>query len=312
NNFLILAILAIVFLFTYYPIISEIFTGERGFVGAPVYEQALAPLFGALVLLMGVAPLTMWYRSSPKRIGMSLRWPAVVAVVLTGVIIAFGVRNWTGLVGFGIVIFSTILTLLEFWKGTRARMKRGESIFVAFLRLMSRNRRRYGGYWIHIGVLVMAFGIVGVEWYQEETQILLTVGDTVEMGRYELQFTGMTQYPGADDLLITEAAVDVYENGKFVRSINPRTELYTRTGQPMTIPGARSTIFEDLYVIVVNWEPMSTQAATFRIFHNPLINQVWAGGFIFVFGTLIAAWPAAAPRAAAVRRKKPQQLVATD
>ncbi|MCP5099539.1 MAG: cytochrome c biogenesis protein CcsA, partial [Chloroflexi bacterium] len=161
NNFLILAILAVVALFTNYPIISELFTGERGFVGAPVYEQALAPLFGALVLLMGVAPLTMWYRSSPKRIGMSLVWPAVVATVLTGVIVAFGVRNWTGLVGFGIVIFSTILTLLEFWKGTRARMKRGESIFVAFLRLMSRNRRRYGGYWIHIGVLVMAFGIVG-------------------------------------------------------------------------------------------------------------------------------------------------------
>lgn len=304
NNFLFLAILAVVFLFTKYPILSELFTGEKGFVGPPVYEQALAPLFGLLVLLMGVAPLTMWYRSSAERIGMALRWPALAATVIVGILAALGVPSWTGLVGFWIVTFSAILTVLEFWKGTRARMGRGEAFWTAFANLMARNRRRYGGYWIHIGVIVMAFGIIGVEWYQQETQIRLNVGETLSLGRYETQFIGMRQYPGPDDLIITEATLDVYENGRFVTTLYPRSEFYTRTGQPMTIPDARSTIFEDFYTLLINWEDVSANSATFRVYLNPLINWVWAGGFIFVFGTLVAAWPERQTAATAVSRRR--------
>ena len=291
NNFLILAILAVVFLFTNYPILSELVTGEKGFVGPPVYEQALAPLFAALLLLMGIAPLTMWYRTSLKRLEMGVRWPALTATVVTIITAVTGITYWAALLGVWIVAFSTFLTVAEFWKGTRARMRRGENPWTAFTRLMSRNRRRYGGYWIHIGVLVMALGIIGVEIFQEETQIRLTVGESISLGRYEAVFLGAERYPGPDDLLITEATLDVYENGRFITQLKPRTELYTRTQQPMTIPDARSTPFEDFYTLMVNWEPTSADQATFRIFLNPLINWVWAGGFIFVFGTLIAAWP---------------------
>ncbi|MFN2173953.1 MAG: cytochrome c-type biogenesis CcmF C-terminal domain-containing protein, partial [Candidatus Promineifilaceae bacterium] len=291
NNFLIIAILAIVFLFTYYPIISELFTGEKGFVGPPVYERALAPLFALLLLLMGVAPLTMWYRSSLKRIEMSIRWPALVATIFVAVLFAFGVRSWGALLGFWIVGFSGILTVLEFWKGTRARMRRGESAGSALSNLLSRNRRRYGGYWIHIGVLVMAFGIIGTELFQQQTQIRLQSGESVSLGNYEMVFNQVERYPGPDDLVITEATVDVYQNGELVRTLHPRTELYTRTMQPMTIPNARSTISEDFYVLLVDWEPVSPDEATFRIFLNPLINWIWAGAIIFAIGTLIAAWP---------------------
>ncbi|MCB9421301.1 MAG: heme lyase CcmF/NrfE family subunit [Ardenticatenaceae bacterium] len=291
NNFLILAILAVVFFLTNYPILSELVTGEKGFVGPPVYEQALGPLFLLLVLLMGVAPLTMWYRSSLKRLGKAILWPIVAATVTVVVLIVFNIRNWAALLGFWAVVFSTILTLVEFWKGTSARMKRGESLPIAFSNLLARNRRRYGGYWIHMGVLVMAIGIIGVEVYQEETQIRLDSGESVSIGRYEMVFNEVTRYPGPDDLLITEANVDVFDNGRFVKTLTPRTELYTRTGQPMTIPDIRGTIAEDFYVILVNWEPTSANQATFRIFLNPLVNWIWAGGIIFVLGTLIAAWP---------------------
>jgi cytochrome c-type biogenesis protein CcmF len=305
NNFLILAILLVVFLFTNYPILSELITGERGFVGPPVYEKALAPLFLMLVLLMGLAPLTTWYRSSPKRIGMSLRGPALAALIFIGVLFAFGIRGWGALLGFWVVSFSLILTLLEFWKGTRARMKHGQNAWVAFSGLMARNRRRYGGYWIHLGVIIMAFGIIGVEVFQKETQIQLAVGETASLGQYEMQFLGATRYPGPDDLLITEATVDVYDNGKYVGQLKPRTEFYTRTQQPMTIPSARSTITEDFYVLMVNWEPATADQATFRIYLNPLINWVWAGGFIFILGTLIAGWPDVAVKRTVVKRPRP-------
>ncbi len=311
NNFLILAILLVVFLFTNYPIFSELVTGEKGFVGPPVYEQALAPLFVVLLLLMGVAPLTMWYRSSAERIGMMLRWPALAALVFIGILFALGIRGWGALLGFWVVSFSLILTLLEFWKGTRARMKRGDNAWVAFSGLMARNRRRYGGYWIHLGVIVMGFGIIGVEIFQQQTQIRLAVGETAALGHYEMQFLGATRYPGPDDLLITEATVDVYDNGRYVGQLKPRTELYTRTNQPMTIPSARSTITEDFYVLMINWEPTTADQATFRIYLNPLINWVWAGGFIFVIGTLIAAWPDPVAERSLVRRPR-QATVPTD
>lgn len=313
NNFLILAILAVVFLFTNFPIISELFTGERGFVGPPVYEQALGPLFAALVLLMGVAPLTMWFRGSAQRLGKAMLWPAVLATVAVVVMFVLDIRIWAALLGFWLVIFSTILTGLEFVKGTRARMKRGENMFAAYSNLMARNRRRYGGYWIHIGVLVMAVGVIGVELFQQETQQQLQVGDTLSLGRYELQFLGVQQRPGPDDLIITEATIDVYADGRFVKTLIPRRELYTRTGQPMTIPSARSTIWEDFYVLLAE-QPTSPNTIVLRVFLNPLINWVWAGGFIFIFGTLIAAWPdAVEDKITAVQaRRRPVAVVSGD
>jgi cytochrome c-type biogenesis protein CcmF len=291
NNFLILAILGIVFLFTYYPIFSELVTGEKGFVGPPVYERALAPIFALLVLLMGVAPLTMWYRSSLKRIEMAVIWPAAATTIFVGILFALGLRGWGAVIGVWVVSFATILTLLEFWKGTRARMRRGEKGWTAYSRLLSRNRRRYGGYWIHMGVLVMAFGIIGVELFQQETQMRLQSGESISLGNYEMVFQQVERYPGPDDLVITEASVDVYRDGNLVRTLTPRSELYTRTMQPMTIPNAISTIGEDFYILLVDWEPLTPDAATFRVYLNPLINWVWAGGLIFVIGTIIAAWP---------------------
>lgn len=312
NNFLILAILAVVFLFTNYPILSELVTNEKGFVGPPVYEQALGPLFGVLVVLMGIAPVTMWYRTSAKRIEMAIRWPALAALIFVAALAIIAIRDWKALLGLWIVSFAAVLTLLEFWKGTRARMKRGEKPWTAFSNLMARNRRRYGGYWIHMGVIVMGFGIIGMELFQEQTQIRLDVGDTVSLGRYEMQFLGAERFPGPDDLLITEATVDVYDNGRYIGQLSPRTELYTRTNQPMTIPDARETISEDFYVLMVNWEPTSADSATFRIFLNPLVNWVWAGGFIFILGTLIAAWPDKREEMVTVARPHQAVLAAGD
>lgn len=291
NNFVFLGIMFATFWGTNYPIISELFTGERVTVGPPFYNKVNGPLFAILLLLMGVAPLTMWYRSSAKRIGMMVRWPALAALLVVGALFALGVHGWAALLGMWIVAFSLILTVLEFWKGIRARMKRGERPWSAFSNLMKRNRRRYGGYWIHVGVLVMAFGIIGSYFFQQQTQIRLQSGESAQLGSYEMTFNGVRQYPGPDDLQIKEASLAVSKNGRSVTELNPRTELYTRTGQPMTIPSARSTVGEDFYVIMVNWENVTANAATFRLYLNPLINWVWAGGFVFILGTLIAAWP---------------------
>jgi cytochrome c-type biogenesis protein CcmF len=252
----------------------------------------------------------MWYRTSIQRLGRASLWPAVGSTVFIVVLFIFGVRLWPALLGFWLVTFSAVLTVMEFVKGTRARMRKGESAWTAFSTLTARNRRRYGGYWIHMGVLIMAFGIVADGIYQTETQIRLQAGESVTVGDFEMTFNSVSRFPGADDLLITQADVDLYKNGEFVRKLTPEIEFYQRTGQPMTIPSARSTITEDFYVILVNWEPTTADAATFRIFLNPLINWVWAGGIIFVIGTLIAAWPDR--EKAPARARKPALAAAGD
>jgi cytochrome c-type biogenesis protein CcmF len=142
-----------------------------------------------------------------------------------------------------------------------------------------------------MGVLVMAFGIIGVEFFQRETQVRLFSGDSLTLGRYTLWFNEVERYMGRDDLLITQASLDLYAGDRFVKTLRPKIELYTRTGQPMTIPDLRSTLFEDFYVIMINWEGVSADAATFKAYQNPLINWVWAGGAVFIVGTLVAAWP---------------------
>lgn len=290
NNFLFLGILFATFWGTNYPIISELFTGDKATVGAPFYQKVNGPLFALLLLLMGVAPLTMWYRTSLKRLEIMTRWPALASLVFIAVLFALGIRSWVALLGYWIVTFAGIITLLEFWRGTRARMKKGETPWTAFSRLIARNRRRYGGYWIHLGVVIMGFGIIGSTVYQQQTQLQLRQGETLTLGDFSMTFMGVERFPGPDDLIITEATVDAYKNGTLVKTLFPRTELYTRTNQPMTIPDSRSTFSEDFYVLLINWEPISSDLATFKVYINPLINWVWAGGFIFVLGTLIAGW----------------------
>ena len=290
NNFLFLGILFATFWGTNYPIISELFTGDKATVGPPFYEKVNGPLFAMLLLLMGVAPLTMWYRTSLKRLKMMARWPALAALIFIAILYALGIQNWVALLGYWIVTFAGIVTLLEFWRGVRARIKKGEAPWTALGRLTARNRRRYGGYWIHMGVVVMGFGIIGSTVYQQETQLQLRQGETLALGDFTMTFQGVERFPGPDDLIITQATVAVYKNGTFVRTLLPRTELYTRTNQPMTIPDMRSTISEDFYVLLINWEPIASDAATFKVYVNPLINWVWAGSFIFTLGTMIAGW----------------------
>lgn len=313
NNFIMAAILIAVFIGTYFEMFSELFAGEKITVGAPYYETVVGPLFAVLLLLMGLAPLTMWYRTSAQRIGMRIIWPAVGATAFVVVLLAFRITHAWALLGFWIVFFSAELTLLEFYRGTRARMKRGENVFTAFSNLLARNRRRYGGYWIHMGVIIMGFGIIGVELFQQESQLRLNVGETAELGRYQVAFTGTSDYTGPDDLLIREATLQLYERGEYLRDLTPHVELYQRSGQPMTIPSMRSTIADDFYVIVVNWEAISESSAVFRLYLNPLINWVWAGGVIFVLGTAIAAWPdPVADKLVAARRAQRRMALSTD
>jgi cytochrome c-type biogenesis protein CcmF len=165
-------------------------------------------------------------------------------------------------------------------------------VFTAFWNLTGRNRRRYGGYIIHISMMLMAIGILGIEVFQVETQGTLQQGQTVSLGTYDITYREIAQW---DDLPsgvnYRRAVLDVYENGEYLGQLAPRIDYYYDSQQNMTIPGQRSTLRDDLYVLLVDWEPTTAAGATFKIFVNPLVNWLWLGSFLFLAGIVIAAWP---------------------
>jgi cytochrome c-type biogenesis protein CcmF len=305
NNLLFIGILVVCFWGVLFPLISEIFTGQKVTVGPPFYERATGPLFAGLLLLMGVAPLAAWRYSSAKTLGRAIWKPFIVSLVVVAVVIFSGIRSWAAILGFWLCTFVAAVTLYEFWRGALARHRRsGESFPVALWHLAGRNRRRYGGYIIHLGVVLMAIGIIGIEVFQSETQGTISQGEQISLGDYTVTFNSLSVFDTADGRNVARAVMAVNKEGKFVGELYPRRDYYYESQQPMTIPGVRSTWEDDFYILLVDWQPISTAGATFKIYHNPLVNWLWIGGFIFIIGTLVAAWPDRDPEKSRVRTSR--------
>jgi cytochrome c-type biogenesis protein CcmF len=291
NNLLFLIIDFEVFIGTHFTIFSELLTGEKVTVGPQWYNFVTMPFFLALVMLMGIAPLIAWKRTSAERLGRSLVYPAILTLVFVGVMFAFGFLTTGSALALVIIGLSLSITLLEFHRGAAARTRsRGESYPVALWTLFGRNRRRYGGYVIHLGVVVMAIGVVGSNAFQQETQQTVAAGQTITVGNYVMRYDELERFQAIDNRTVTRANVTVFKNGREVSQLHPRHDFYD-SGQPATIPGNLSQVDEDFYVLLVAWEEISLTSATFKIYINPLINWVWAGGLIFIIGTFVAAWP---------------------
>lgn len=176
----------------------------------------------------------------------------------------------------------------------------GENALAAFLRLLARNRRRYGGYLVHLGVVMIALAFVGDAFFKQETQGPLAQGESLNLAGYSLRYEGLRQYYGSDGREVLEATTSLYRDGTFLRQLSPRQDYFVVQQQPMTVPGVYGTLGEDVYVLLVGWEEIGLQSASFKMYINPLINWAWLGGVLLMLGTLVAAWPShgAPPRVA--------------
>jgi cytochrome c-type biogenesis protein CcmF len=292
NNLLFMGVLMVCFWGVIFPLISELFTGQKVTVGPPFYERATGPLWLGLLLLMGVAPLSVYGRTSWKTLGKNLWKPFALSLVVLVGLIWGGILAPGALMGYWFAALVTLVTLFEFWRGALARHRaHGERLPLALWHLAGRNRRRYGGYVIHLGVVLMALGIIGIEMFQTETQGTLAIGEQLSLGRYSIRYDGLTQFDMPDGRSITRAELSVFRDAKWVKSLFPRRYFYYDSQQSMTIPGVRSTMEDDFYVLLVGWEQIDRESATFKVYHNPLVNFLWLGGAVFILGTLVAAWP---------------------
>ena len=306
NNLFFLSILVVCFWGVIFPLISELFTGQKVTVGPPFYERANTPIFGAMMALMGIAPLSAWGKSTMLTLGRALWKPTIPALFVPVLAYFAGYTNWVALIGFFLVAFVISVTLYDTFRSARARQRsQKESFFTSLVRLAGRNRRRYGGYIIHISMMLMAIGILGIEVFQTETQGTISKGESLELAGYTVAYKDVATWPdqGAG-VQYTRAVVDISKDGKYIGELYPRIDYYFDSQQTMTIPGQRSTMQDDLYILLVDWQPVSAVGATFKIYHNPLVNWLWVGSIVFILGMLFAAWPDKDPGLRPVRAGK--------
>lgn len=291
------------------PIISEIFLGEEISLGTNYFMQVTPPLFLALYILMGVAPLSAWGATSASRIGRALTVPLVLtAVVLLGIFVT-GTTEPVALLGYGFVFLAGFVAVYEIFRGAMARSRtKDENILQATLALFTRNRRRYGGYIVHLGVTVIGIGIIGSTVFQVETQRVMTEGETLQIEDYAVRYNGISFGLADDGRQVARADVTVLRDGREITTLYPRMDHFGEDaeGMTMTIAGQYSTLENDFYVLLNSYNTESTpNTVQLWIYINPLINLVWWGAFILMAGTFISAWPNEPLPAAVRERVKP-------
>ncbi|MFK7898391.1 MAG: heme lyase CcmF/NrfE family subunit [Myxococcota bacterium] len=290
NNWLFMAILFVVFVGTMFPVFTEAAGGVRRILGPPYFNTFAGILALLLLVLTGIGPLIAWRKASLSSLKRAFVVPAIVGVLVTiGIIALFGfapgywaIATW-GLAGF---VLTTIAQ--EYGRAVGARMRRlNESAFTALGTLLRRNQRRYGGYIVHAGVVILFLGISGAAFNEEKLENIRP-GDSAAIQNYRMHYLTAEAIP-AQHYGGARARLALYRDEEPVAVMTPEKRIYWLEQQPNSIPSIYSSWREDLYVILTAVEPDGS--ATLKIYHNPLVNWGWAGGGIFVLGCIIVLWP---------------------
>jgi cytochrome c-type biogenesis protein CcmF len=309
NNLVLLTACFVILWGTLFPVISEYVVGNKVTVGAPFYNRVAIPIGIFLLLLTGVGPLLPWRAASFKSIRRNFVLPVIAFWVTVIVCFAVGVRPWkdgafdTGdfyaLVAFATSAAVMTAILSEFLRGAGVISKQtGRNLFTATWLLTRRNTRRYGGYIIHIGVVIVVIGLAGSA-FNRNVESELALHDKISIGPYTLECVGFTQDSNLN-YNSEYALLDVYKGGKKQFQMAPEKRVYLITGQPQTMVAIHSVPSWDLYVVYEGTNP-DTGQPIIKAFLNPLVGCIWAGLVVLVFGTLIALVPSLSPSTASLR-----------
>ncbi|MFQ6122001.1 MAG: heme lyase CcmF/NrfE family subunit [Dehalococcoidales bacterium] len=289
NNLLLVGAAFAIFLGTVFPVISEMVRGVKVSVGPPFFNQVNGPIFLVTILLAGICTLIGWRRASLKNLIRNFLWPLLVALILGVALFFLGIREWYALIAFPVCGFVLSTILYEWFRGVRARHRmQVENYLKAFWNLILNNRPRYGGYIVHIAIILIAIGVIGSSGYEVEKEAALKPGESMTIKNYTLTYENIDQYETQSKLVAT-ATLSVHNQGEFIGKLIPEKYFHRSYEQPVTEVAIRTTLSEDLYVILVSWDEDGT--AAFKVLVNPLVNWIWIGGGVFVLGGLIAFWP---------------------
>ena len=275
---------------TMFPVITEAVTGTQMTVGPPFFNRVNIPIMLLLLLLTGVGPLIAWRKASLPSLKRAFAIPTGLGAVTFATLFAMGVRDFATVMAFGLSAFVTATIAQEFWRGARARSSAtGEPFHRAVANLTWRNKRRYGGYVIHIGIVCMAVGIAGSS-FQQETEATLLPGQTMDLGGYRLQMGDLELYNSAG-VQVVSSPMNVFRHGEAQFRMYPQRHFHPGPeAQPTTEVAIWSELRHDLYLVLAAWD-FDNQSATFKAYINPLVKWIWIGGFVLLLGTVICMWP---------------------
>lgn len=290
NNLILVGIAFAVFWGTMFPVISEAVRGVKITVGPPFFNKVNAPLGLILLFLMGVGPVIAWRRASWAHLKRTFAVPVSTGLAAGVICFIGGIRNYWAIVSFSLIFFVLATIAVEFYRGVRARQAMvGDNALRALTQLVAKNRRRYGGYIVHIGIVMIFVAITGTSAFRQEKQVTLNQGESFQIGGYELRYEGLEE---RDTLHIAYlmARMEVFQNGVHVDTLRPEKRFYKKPEQPTTEVAVRSTLGSDLYLVLGSYDS-ETRMATILAYINPLIGFLYWGGAVLALGTLVVIWP---------------------
>jgi cytochrome c-type biogenesis protein CcmF len=309
NNLVLLAACFVILWGTLFPILSEYVVGNKVTVGAPWYNTVAIPIGLFLLFLTGVGPLLPWRSTSMKSVKRNFVLPVIALWATVIVCFAVGVNPWKGGAFdqgnfYALVAFSmsaAVMTAIssEFLRGAGVIARQsGRNHFAAMVLLVRRNTRRYGGYYIHIGVVIVVIGLAGSA-FNRNVESEMALHDKIMIGPYTLECVGASQDSNAN-YNSDFAMLDVFKDGKKQFQMTPEKRVYLASEQPQTMVAIHSTPAWDLYVVYEGTNP-DTQQPIIKAFLNPLVGWIWAGVALMAFGTIIALFPSITPATASLR-----------
>jgi cytochrome c-type biogenesis protein CcmF len=289
NNLVLLASCFAILWGTLFPVISEKFTGEKISVDAPFFNRINIPIAMFLLLLTGVGPLIAWRKSSFDSLRRSFLWPTLAGVTVAAGLLAMGVRSFYALVSFGLCAFVLVSVAMEFVKGANAIASKDKTGFLSsVIELTHRNTRRYGGYLVHVGVVIIFIGFTGKA-FDEKTTVEIQKGDIVSLGKYQLRLVDVEQGQN-ENYRWQKIIVDASKNGEHVATLEPEKRLYLAKKEPASEVAIRRRPNEDLYI---NFAGLSDDGGkvVMEAYVFPLVSWIWMGYWVTLAGTMVCLIP---------------------
>jgi cytochrome c-type biogenesis protein CcmF len=291
NNIVLVSALFTIFLGTIFPLISEAVAGVQVSVGAPYFNSVTVPLFLFLVFLMAVGPIIAWRRASWDNLKRNFVWPASGALVFGLLLFFWKVKDFMPLLGFTLLAFVVLTITYDTALALRARRRlAGEGVLRGLLTLAQRNQRRYGGFVVHLGIVLIFMGIAGSMSYSLEKELTMTVKQQMQLGNYRVEFEGLKGSQQPTHFRV-EGAFRVFHNGNDEGVLSPALKFFPTQQSPIGRAVHQSSLSEDIYLILSGFSEVDRNHATLKVLVRPLVVWMWIGGFVIALGTLVCILP---------------------
>ncbi len=289
NNLLLVGIAFATLWGTIFPLISVALRRQTMTVGPPFYNAVNGPIFLVLILAMGIGPLLAWRRTATRALWRNLGIPALAAAVCAAILPLAGIRDIWANMGFAVCTCTAGAIFYELWRGMRVRHRHGEGYPQALLMLIMRYRQRYGGYIVHLGLVMLAVGVIGSHFFQVQQDATLKSGQQMQVGGYSLKFYGNIAETGPGTTSV-KSILQVWQGDQYEGFIYPGRVTYQNfDNQPASMISITTFGLTDVYVFLADWN--GAAEATIRVFINPLTPLVWYGGALMLLGGIVCWWP---------------------